>query len=116
MEKLKETGDSGYIFMKNELEKACFQHDMVYEALKDLPRKNASDKALCQKAFNILIIQIMIDINTDLLQKKYTNFLATIFWVLILQICNLLFINIIKYFVFYYVSSIFLVKMHGLFL
>ena len=54
--------------MKNELEKACFQHDMIYEALKDLPRKNASDKALCQKAFNILIIQIMIDINTDLLQ------------------------------------------------
>ena len=54
--------------MKNELEKACFQHDMIYEALKDSHRKNASDKALCQKAFNILIIQIMIDINTDLLQ------------------------------------------------
>ena len=68
MEKLKETGDSGYIFMKTKLEKACFQHDMIYEALKDLPRKNASDNVLCQKAFNILIIQIMIDINTDLLQ------------------------------------------------
>ena len=29
MEKFKETGDSRYIY-QNELEKACFQHDMAY--------------------------------------------------------------------------------------
>ena len=30
-----ETGDTNYIY-RNELDKACFQHDMVYENFKDL--------------------------------------------------------------------------------
>ena len=33
MQKLEETGDSRYIY-QNELDKACFQHDMAYEHLK----------------------------------------------------------------------------------
>ena len=41
------------LFYKNELDKACFQHDMVYGDLKDLERKTASDKVLWDKAFNI---------------------------------------------------------------
>ena len=39
--KFKETGDTNYIY-KNELHKACFQHDMAYGDFKD-------------KAFNIAI-------------------------------------------------------------
>ena len=48
----KETGDRSYIY-KNELDKACFQHDMAYGDFKDLARRTASDKVLRDKAFNI---------------------------------------------------------------
>ena len=50
--KIKETGDSIYIY-QNELDKSCFQNDMAYEDFKDLPRRTAADKVLCDKAFNI---------------------------------------------------------------
>ena len=43
--KFKETGDTSYIY-KNELDKACFQHDMAYVVFK------ASDKSLRNKTFN----------------------------------------------------------------
>ena len=52
IQKFKETGDSRYIY-QNELDKACFQLDMVYGDFKDLTRTTASDKILCDKAFNI---------------------------------------------------------------
>ena len=48
----KETGDTNYIY-KNELGKACFQHDMAYGDFKDLARRTNSDKVLRDKAFNI---------------------------------------------------------------
>ena len=38
VQKFKETGDSGYIY-KNELDKACFQHDIAYGDFKDLTKK-----------------------------------------------------------------------------
>ena len=37
-QKFKETGDSQYIY-QNELNKACFQHDMTYGNFKDLTRR-----------------------------------------------------------------------------
>ena len=52
IKKFKETGDTNYTY-KNELEKACFQHDMAYGDFKDLARKTASDKVLRDKTFNI---------------------------------------------------------------
>ena len=52
IQKFKETGDSRYIY-KNELDKACFQHDMAYGDFKDLQRRTASDKVFSYKAFNI---------------------------------------------------------------
>ena len=36
--KLKDTRDSRYIY-QNELDKACFQHEMAYEDFKNLTRK-----------------------------------------------------------------------------
>ena len=43
-----------YIYIyQNKLDKACFQHDMVNECFKDLPRTTASDKVLRHKVFNI---------------------------------------------------------------
>ena len=38
---------------KNELDKACFQHDMAYGRSKDLARRTQSDKVLRDKAFKI---------------------------------------------------------------
>ena len=35
IQKFKETGEASYIY-KNELDKACFQHDMAYGDFKDL--------------------------------------------------------------------------------
>ena len=52
IQKFKETGDTNYIY-KNELDKACFQHDMAYGDFKDLARRTASDKLLRDKVFNI---------------------------------------------------------------
>ena len=37
IQKFKETGDSKYIY-QNEVDKACFQHDIAYEDFIDLPR------------------------------------------------------------------------------
>ena len=37
--RFKEIEDTNYIY-KNELDKACFQHDMAYEGFKDLARTN----------------------------------------------------------------------------
>ena len=50
IQKFKETGDANCI-CKNELEKACFQHDMAYRDFKDLAKRTASDKVLRGKAF-----------------------------------------------------------------
>ena len=52
IQKFKETGDTSYIY-KNELDKACFQHDMTYGDFKDLPKRTAPDKVLRDKAFKI---------------------------------------------------------------
>ena len=38
---------------QSELDKTCFQHDMVYGDFKDLKRRADSDKILHDKAFNI---------------------------------------------------------------
>ena len=43
--------DTKYIY-KNELDKACFQHDMAYN-FKDLKRRTFPDKVLKDKAYNI---------------------------------------------------------------
>ena len=49
---MEETRDSRYIY-QNELDNACFQHDMTYGDFKDLNRRTAADKILRDKAFNI---------------------------------------------------------------
>ena len=41
------------LFTKNELDKACFQHDMAYGKAKHLVRRTQSDKVLGDKAFKI---------------------------------------------------------------
>ena len=52
IQKFMQTGDTNYIY-KNELDKACFQNDMVYNKYKDLGKRIQSDKVLKDKAFEI---------------------------------------------------------------
>ena len=68
---IKEIGDSNYIY-QNVLHKACFQHNMAYGDFKDLNRRTATDKVLCEKHLILLKIQNMMNINKELLQC-FTN-------------------------------------------
>ena len=52
LKKFKQTGDTRYIY-RNELNKACFQHDSAYADHKDLINRTKSDKVLRDKAYNI---------------------------------------------------------------
>ena len=53
IKKFKETRDLRYIY-QNEPDKACCQHDMVYWGFKDLTRKTASGKTLCDTNAGLL--------------------------------------------------------------
>ena len=44
IENFMQTGNADFIY-KNELEKACFQHDMAYGKSKDLIKRTQSDKS-----------------------------------------------------------------------
>ena len=52
IEKIMQTGNIDFIY-RNELDKACFQHDMAYGKSKDLIKRIQSDKALKEKGFKI---------------------------------------------------------------
>ena len=52
IKKFKQTGHTRYIY-RNELDKACFQHDSAYGNHKDLINKTKSHKVLRDKAYNI---------------------------------------------------------------
>ena len=52
IKKFKQTGDTRYIY-RNELNKACFQHDSAYADYKDLINRTKSDKVLRDKAYKI---------------------------------------------------------------
>ena len=52
IEKFMQTGKTDFIH-GNELDKACFQHDMAYGKSKYLTKRTQSDKVLIDKAFKI---------------------------------------------------------------
>ena len=52
IKEFKRTGDTRYIY-RNELDKACFQHDSAYADHKDLINRTEADKVLRDKAYDI---------------------------------------------------------------
>ena len=52
IKEFKRTGDTRYIY-RNELDKACFQHDFAYADHKDLINRTETDKVLRYKAHDI---------------------------------------------------------------
>ena len=57
IQKIKETGNTYFVY-KNELDKACFQHDMAYGYSKDLEGRTQSDKVL--RNIKLPVIQNMV--------------------------------------------------------
>ena len=53
IDKFMQTGNMDFIY-KNELDKACFQHDMVYGKPKDLVKITQSNKVCRDEAFKIV--------------------------------------------------------------
>ena len=74
IEKFMLTGDTNFIY-KNELDKACFQHDMAYGKTKDLVKITQSDKALKDKLFKIASDPKYDDYQRELTSMVY-KFLA----------------------------------------
>ena len=52
IKEFKRTGDTRYIY-RNELDKACFQHDSAHANHKDLINRTEADRVLKDKAYNI---------------------------------------------------------------
>ena len=52
IDKFMQTRNTDFIY-RNELDKACFEHDMAYGKVKNLVTKTQSDKVLREKAFKI---------------------------------------------------------------
>ena len=52
IKEFKRTGDTRYIY-RNELDKACFQHDSAFADHKDLLNRTEADKVLRDKAYDI---------------------------------------------------------------
>ena len=64
IEKFMQTRNTNFTY-KNELDKACFQHDMAHGKSKDFVKRNQSDKVLRNKAFKTGVIQNMMVIKED---------------------------------------------------
>ena len=88
IQKFKETGDTKRIY-RNELDKACFQHDLAYRDFKDLAKTTAADKVLRDKAFNIAT-----DPKYDRYQRGlalwFINFLIKRLQVVVLNLCHMM--------------------------
>ena len=67
IEQFMKTGNTDFIY-RNELDKACFQHDMAYGKAKDLVRRTQSAKVLKDKAFKIANDQ---KYDTSMVYKDY---------------------------------------------
>ena len=73
IQKFKEMGDTSYIY-KNELYKACFQHDMAYGDFKDLAKRTIADKLLRDKVFKIASDKIYDEYQRGLASMVYKLF------------------------------------------
>ena len=73
IEKFMQTGNTDFIY-RNELDKACFQHDMAYDKSKDVAKRNQSDKVLRDKVF-----KIASDAKYDGYQRRIASMVYKIF-------------------------------------
>ena len=89
IEKFMQSGNTDFIY-KNELDKACFQHDMAYGKSKDLIKRTQSDKVLKDKAF-----KIASDPKYDGYQRRLASIVYMLFFKNLVEVVSLMnqFIN-----------------------
>ena len=85
--KFKLSGNTVYIY-KNDLDNACFQHDMAYCKYKDLNKRKQSENVLRDKAFKIATNPKYDGYQRGLASMVYT-FLITNLQVVVLNICQI---------------------------
>ena len=92
-----QTGNTNYIY-RNDLDKACFQHDMAYNKYKDVVKRPVSDKVLKDKSFKIAGNPKYDGYERGLASMVYKFFLIKNLKVVVLNLCqiNNLQINFIK--------------------
>ena len=73
IKEFKRTGDTRYIY-RNELDKACFQHDSAYADHKDLINRAEADKVLRDKPYDITSIPEYDGYQRGLASMVYTFF------------------------------------------
>ena len=64
IQKFPQTEYTNYIY-KNDLDKACFQHDVAYGKYKDLTKRTESGKVLRVKLLKLQVIQNIMDMKED---------------------------------------------------
>ena len=82
-----QTGNTNYIY-KNDIDKACFQHDMAHGKYKDRLKEQNQRKFWNIKPLKLLVMQNMMDMKKDLLQW-FTGFLIKIplhLWINLLKV------------------------------
>ena len=83
IEKFMQIRNTKFIY-KNELDKACFQHDMAYDKTKDLVKRTESDKVLKDKAF-----KIKSDPKYDDYQRELSSMVYNFFFLNLHRLINL---------------------------
>ena len=73
LKNLIKTGDTRYIY-RNDLDKACFQHDSAYADNKDLINRTRADKVLRDKAYDIASNQVYDGYQRGLASMVYKFF------------------------------------------
>ena len=73
IEKFIRSGNTDFIY-KNDLDKACFQHDIAYGKSKDLSKGTQLDKVLRDKAF-----KITSDLKYDSYQRRLAPMISRFF-------------------------------------
>ena len=73
IKKFNQTGDTRYIY-RNDLDKACFQHDSAYADNKDLINRTRADKVLRDKAYDIASNQVYDGYQRGLASMVYKFF------------------------------------------
>ena len=90
IEKFMQTGNTDFIY-KNELHKACFQHNMAYGKSKDLANRTQSEKVLRDKALKIASDPKYVGYQRGLVSMVYKFLIKSLLEVVLLmnQIINL---------------------------
>ena len=95
IKEFKQTGATRYIY-RNELDKACFQHDSAYADHKDLINRTEADKVSRDKGYDIASNPKYDGYQRGLASMVYNFFLIKSQWEVELQVLQYWLMNFIK--------------------